>query len=226
MDFTIKQYRELLKSLHSAGFFFQTFHEYLTFNPSTNHFEPNLLGEKPPNTFQESFRARFTGRETSQPRTPNAQRLLLRHDVDLLPLNSLRFAQIQHELGIRGTYYFRAVPESWDEKIIQEIARLGHEIGYHYENMDTCQGNTELAWDDFRRNLQRLRKLAPVTTICMHGSPRSKYDNKDLWKKYDYHTLGLLGEPYFDLTFGPILPNTQTPDLQPFHESFRAQFIG
>ena len=40
--------------------------------------------------------------------------ILLRHDVDLLPYNSLRFAEIQAKLCIRGTYYFRAVPESLD----------------------------------------------------------------------------------------------------------------
>src|SRR5574344_2132434 len=37
------------------------------------------------------------------------------HDVDLNPQNSLRFAKIQHELGIHGSYFFRVGPESWDE---------------------------------------------------------------------------------------------------------------
>ena len=32
----------------------------------------------------------------------------------------------------------------------------------------------------------------------MHGSPASKYDNRDLWKKFDYHDSGIIGEPYFD----------------------------
>jgi len=33
------------------------------------------------------------------------------------------------------------VPESWDEAIIQKIAGLGHEIGYHYENLSACKGD-------------------------------------------------------------------------------------
>ena len=49
------------------------------------------------------------------------KQVVLRHDVDLLPENSLRFAKIQSGLGIKGTYFFRAVPESWDENIIKEI---------------------------------------------------------------------------------------------------------
>ena len=57
--------------------------------------------------------------------------LVLRHDVDLLPGNSLRTARLEAEKRMSGIYYFRAVPESWDEGIIREIAALGHEIGYH-----------------------------------------------------------------------------------------------
>lgn len=136
--------------------------------------------------------------------------VILRHDVDLLPQNSLQFAQIQNELGIKGTYYFRAVPESWDEAIIKEIHELGHEVGYHYENLTTCKGNLEAAIKDFETNLEKLRKLVPVSTICMHGSPRSPYDSKDLWKKYDYRDFGIVGEPYFDIDFSEVLYLTDT----------------
>ena len=136
--------------------------------------------------------------------------VLLRHDVDLLPYNSLSFAEIQAELGIKGSYYFRAVPESWDENIIKAIEALGHEVGYHYENMDTCNGDVDKAWDDFRYHLDQLRKLVEVKTICMHGSPRSKFDNKELWNKYDYRSLGIIGEPYYDVDFDKIFYLTDT----------------
>jgi hypothetical protein len=43
---------------------------------------------------------------------PESKAIVLRHDVDKLPENSLGFAQIQHELGIKGSYYFRIVPEN------------------------------------------------------------------------------------------------------------------
>ena len=136
--------------------------------------------------------------------------ILLRHDVDLLPYNSLRFAEIQAKLGIRGTYYFRAVPESWDESIIKKIEALGHEVGYHYENMDTCNGNLDKAWDDFRYQLDKLRELVDVKTICMHGSPRSKFDNKEIWNKYDYRSLQITGEPYYDVNFDEVFYLTDT----------------
>lgn len=136
--------------------------------------------------------------------------VMLRHDVDLKPQNSLQTAMIEHELGWKATYYFRAVPESWDNQIILQIASLGHEIGYHYESLTTCHGDMEAAYQDFCTNLERLRQLVPVTSICMHGSPKSKWDSRDLWKQYDYHQLGITFEPYFDTDFSKMFYLTDT----------------
>ena len=136
--------------------------------------------------------------------------LTLRHDVDLKPANSFRTARIESDLGLHGIYYFRAVPESWDEAIIQQIAGLGHEIGYHYESLTTCKGDIDAAYYDFCRNLETLRKLTTVKSICMHGSPRSPWDSKEIWKKYDYHALGIEKEPYLDTDFSKVFYLTDT----------------
>ncbi len=136
--------------------------------------------------------------------------IVLRHDVDLMPKNSLEFAKIQNEKGVKGVFYFRAVKESWDEGIIKEISNLGHEIGYHYENLTTCKGNLEESIEDFKYHLEELRKLASVDTICMHGSPMSKYDSKDLWAKYSYQDFDIIGEPYFDIDFKNVFYITDT----------------
>lgn len=134
----------------------------------------------------------------------------LRHDVDTKPQNSLQTAIVEHELGWKSVYYFRAVPESWDEEIIRKIAGMGHEIGYHYESLTTCNGDVDAAYNDFCANLERLRKIVPVRSICMHGSPKSKWDSKDIWKKYDYHTLEIEFEPYFDVDFSQFFYLTDT----------------
>ena len=136
--------------------------------------------------------------------------LVLRHDVDLLPENSLRTAQMEAEMDMFGVYYFRAVPESWNDRIICEIASLGHEVGYHYESLTTCNGDIDEAYQDFCKNLEELRKLVPVKSICMHGSPRSPYDSKDIWKKYDYKALGVESEPYLDTDFSKVFYLTDT----------------
>lgn len=134
----------------------------------------------------------------------------LRHDVDRKPLNSLETARIEREMGWSATYYFRTVPESFDPAVILQIASLGHEIGYHYESLATCHGNLEAAYEDFCRNLDRLRALVPVSTISMHGSPKTKWDSRDLWKHYDYHSLGIETEPYLDTDFSKTFYLTDT----------------
>lgn len=136
--------------------------------------------------------------------------VILRHDVDLKPQNSLAVAKDEKDLGAKATYYFRAVPESWDDAIIKGIAGMGHEVGYHYESLTTCNGDIGQAFNDFKLNLERLKELVPVTTICMHGSPRSPYDSKDIWKHYNFKDLGILGEPYLSTDFSKMLYLTDT----------------
>ena len=172
MDFTIKQYTNLLIALQQQGFFFQTFKEFV---------------------------------QDQKDRT-----IVLRHDVDLLPENSLKIAKIENKLGIKASYYFRTVSESWDERLIKEISNLGHEIGYHYENLTTCKGNYNKAIKDFEVNLSKFRKHIPIKTICMHGSPMSKFDSKDLWDKYNYKDYGIIAEPYFDVDFNEVFYLTDT----------------
>ena len=56
----------------------------------------------------------------------------------------------------------------------------------------------------FEINLEKLRKLYPVKTICMHGSPLSKFDNRKIWDKFDYRDYGIIAEPYFDVDFDKV----------------------
>ncbi len=124
--------------------------------------------------------------------------VILRHDVDLKADYSLATALIEAEMGVRATYYFRIVPQSNQPKIINSIAKLGHEIGYHYEDLSLFDGDSEKAIVHFEKQLNYFRQFYPVRTICMHGSPMSNFDNRDLWKKYSYRDYGIIGEPYFD----------------------------
>jgi hypothetical protein len=143
-------------------------------------------------------------------RSPEKRTVILRHDVDHRVENARTLARIEHELCLEGTFYFRTIKDVFIPKIIREIAYNGHEIGYHYEEMDICQGNINAAINLFEGNLSRFRSICPVETICMHGSPRSRYDNRDLWKAFDYHKYGIIGEPYFDIDFNCVQYLTDT----------------
>ena len=154
---------------------------------------------------EELVKANYSFQSFSQfLRAPKERCIILRHDVDDRPSNSLKFAQIQNKRKITGTYYFRCVPQSYNEEIIKEIHLLKHEIGYHYEEMDICKGNAQESIVLFQNNLNLLREIVPIDTICMHGSPRSKFDNKDLWINNNYSDYQIIGEPYLDLNFNKI----------------------
>ena len=139
-----------------------------------------------------------------------ARYVILRHDVDLKAENSLAIARIEHSFDIKASYYFRVVKQSNKPEIIKAIAGLGHEIGYHYEDMALCGGNPEKAIEHFRKQLDYFRRFYPIKTICMHGAPRSKYDGRELWERYDYHGFDIIGEPYFDVDFSKVFYLTDT----------------
>jgi hypothetical protein len=108
-------------------------------------------------------------------------------------------AELEHSLGIQSTYYFR-YPYTFNKEVIRKIYRLGHEVGYHYEVLSKTHGDYQKAISLFNQELQEFRKICKIHTIAMHGSPLSKFDNRDLWKNFRYKDFGIVGEAYFSLT--------------------------
>ena len=192
-DFTYNTHQALLESLLKAGYSFITFLQYIQ-NTQTLPLKPH-----------------------------HSPLVILRHDVEQRYENALRFAQIQHQLGIKGSYYFRILPKCFKPEIVEQIAALGHEIGYHYDDLAQCHGDHQKAILRFEKHLNTLRAIAPVETICMDGSPLSKYDNKDLWLSRNqmsgvgsqnllpsFQDFGIKGEPYFDMDFNQYFYLTDT----------------
>lgn len=136
--------------------------------------------------------------------------VILRHDVDKCSESALKFAMLEKELKIRASYYFRIVKQSFNESVLKTIAVMEHEIGYHYEDLSLSKGDFEKAFEMFKNNLKNFRQLYPVKTICMHGSPLSKWDNRLIWQQYDYRDFGIIGEPFFDVDFNKVLYLTDT----------------
>ena len=158
IDFTLDIYRELLETLQAKGYELISYADYCrNIDKSINR---NIEGKF----------------------------VILRHDVDAKPANSLKTAQIEHSLGAKATYYFRtgesgcykgstlSLPES-----VRAIAALGHEIGYHYEDMSLCGGDFEKAYDHFQT-----------------------------WLEYFRQYYGLIGEPYLDTDFSDVFYLTDT----------------
>lgn len=131
-----------------------------------------------------------------------AQFIIHRHDVDRKPENALALAKIEAEYDIYATYYFRTIEKTCKPALIAEIKQLGHEIGYHYEDMDRTDGNVDQAHESFAKELEQLREYATIETVCMHGNPLTPYDNRDMWdSSRTFETYGLLGEAYLSMDF-------------------------
>lgn len=134
----------------------------------------------------------------------------IRHDVDLRPEYSLRVAQVEAEMGMKATYYFRSMHFKSHADTIMAIVALGHEAGFHYECLTPTKGDIEAAYRLFVSELEELRRLVPVHTACAHGSPRSPWNSQDIWNQHDIHTLGIDYEPMLDTDFSttPYLTDT------------------
>lgn len=141
---------------------------------------------------------------------PMDKAVVLRHDIDKLPENAVAVAEIEKKLGINASYYYRIVKESNVPELIREVAKMGHEIGYHYEDLTFAKGNKQQAIKLFEKNLAYFRTFYPVTTACMHGSPMTKWDNRDIWTDYNYKDFGIIAEPYFDVNYNNVFYITDT----------------
>ena len=141
---------------------------------------------------------------------PSGKVIALRHDVDEQPRNALKMAEAENNLGVKATNYFRRVPKSDHPDIIRSIASMGHEIGYHYEDLSKTEGDMDKAIGSFKDNLEYFRQYYPVKTVCMHGSSSSKYDNKDIWSHAKLSDFDLIGEPYFSFDFDKVFYMTDT----------------
>jgi hypothetical protein len=149
-------------------------------------------------------------------KTENRKLVILRHDVDRFPKNTLRMAQMEFESGIRSTYFFRTIPSVYKPDIMKAVAAMGHEVAYHYEDLTKTGGNCEKAIARFAENLEKIRTIYPARTICMHGSPLSKWDNKEMWLQDSslephasrftphYHDFGIIGDTSFDVNYEEV----------------------
>jgi hypothetical protein len=102
--------------------------------------------------------------------------LALRHDIDAELGSALELAQIEHERGLRATYFVLHTAPYWaDPELVSRIRHLqdlGHEVGLHndlvtVERVHGGDTRTELA-----DALTRLRGAGiDIVGVAAHGSP-------------------------------------------------------
>ena len=136
--------------------------------------------------------------------------VVMRHDVDKRVLCAMNMAREERRMKVKASYYLREDMVLYGKHVIKFFAERGHEVGYHYEELVKERGDVDKAYARFVRNIGEMRQVVDVRTITMHGSPMSRFDSKEMWQKYDYKKLGLIGEPQMDVDWGEMVYLTDT----------------
>lgn len=112
---------------------------------------------------------------------PAKQYLVLRHDIDTDPGTARVMWDIERQLGIESSYFFRL--STIDVGLMRAIAEGGGHASYHYEELATIAKERHLrrpaevldhlpeARARFRDNLERLRATTglPMRVVASHG---------------------------------------------------------
>lgn len=100
--------------------------------------------------------------------------LVLKHDVETNVPKAHRMAAIEHKYGHRGSYYVQAylMHDKENLRLLSEMQKMGHEISYHYDVMDSQKGDLAAAILEFDKNKMIFETAGfAFTTVCQHGNP-------------------------------------------------------
>lgn len=100
--------------------------------------------------------------------------VVLKHDVETDVTRTYEIAKIESAFGHKGSYYVQAylLEDSKNIELLKEMQKMGHEISYHYDVMDSCKGNLEAAVKEFEKNRLMFESNGfHIVTVCQHGNP-------------------------------------------------------
>lgn len=124
------------------------------------------------------------------------QFVVLKHDVEGNVRKAHKMAQIEKKHKILGSYYVQGylIKDSNNVKLLQEMQSWGHEISYHYDVLDSCNGDYEAAIKQFAEYLKIFNEAGfELTTVCQHGNPVKKRigytSNRDFFRNQKVKAL-------------------------------------
>jgi hypothetical protein len=103
--------------------------------------------------------------------------VILRHDIDYSVAKALEMAEIEHDLGVQATVFlmlgspYYNLLDSDNLAAARRIARLGHEIGFHYDtDLIDEQDDTRLGLVLGEHAVFLSRAIGtPVTSVAQHN---------------------------------------------------------
>jgi hypothetical protein len=113
--------------------------------------------------------------------------VILRHDIDNSIEKSITIAKLEHEQGVKSTYFTLLRTDFYNPASkkglteLKKIQSLGHEIGLHFDEM--AYDNLKDVIGAVRNEANILSKILdnPITTVSMHRPSQTTLDgNYDL----------------------------------------------
>lgn len=116
--------------------------------------------------------------------------LVIKHDVESDIPQAMVLARIEAQCGHFTTYYFQGdlLLQKEAADIVREISELGHEVAYHYDVLDACDGDYVKAAEEFDRYKSLIEEYSGqnLRTVCPHGNPtkvrKGWRSNKDFFR--------------------------------------------
>src|SRR5262245_9186985 len=108
--------------------------------------------------------------------------MIMRHDVDQHPRSALTMAEIERDLGIRSSWYFRW--RTAHPTVVADLKEKGFEVGLHYETLTrralagaVADAESEEALSSSRAELRQEiaafeRIFGPIRSVVPHGDSR------------------------------------------------------
>ncbi|MDE7327321.1 MAG: hypothetical protein K2N63_13785, partial [Lachnospiraceae bacterium] len=122
--------------------------------------------------------------------------LILKHDVETNVSKAYTLASIEKKYGHCGSYYVQAylLNSKKNIKMLLKMSKMGHEISYHYDVMDSNMGNIGDAIKEFEKNKKTFERNGfRIVTVCQHGNPvidRKGYtSNRDFFRSRQVQKL-------------------------------------
>lgn len=106
--------------------------------------------------------------------------LIIRHDVDVSLATAVQMAQIEHELGVRTSYFIRVHAAGYNPfsresySLLTWVAEAGFDIGLHHEvgvfPLANVDASRPTAREHLRRELSVLESVLgrPIRSVAMH----------------------------------------------------------
>lgn len=124
--------------------------------------------------------------------------LLLRHDVDFAPGRTVQMAKVEHDLGVRATYFVRVHADAYNPfgfrtyVALRRVLEMNHEVGLHFENLDVSHITGEDPSSILKREIATLQNALGIRIkgIAAHRD-FSGIDNSDFVRKIDPAEYGL-----------------------------------